>query len=287
MASQYNFEAIGTHWQIDIYESITTEQEAVLFAAIEERIAMFDKTYSRFRTDSLVTVMSQQTGTFTLPDDAEPMLKLYHDLYDITDGFFSPFMGQVLSDAGYDKDYSLQQSKELSAPPSWYDAIFYHHPELEIKRPVLFDFGAAGKGYAIDLVAEVIETFSIKHYCVDAGGDILHRNDTPLIVGMENPKDATEVIGTIPLQNKSICGSAGNRRKWANFNHIINPKTLSSPENILAIWVVADTTMLADGLATCLFFVPAATLQKKYQFEYIILRDDFSIEMSEQYDYIQ
>jgi thiamine biosynthesis lipoprotein len=284
MASQYTFEAIGTHWQIDIYESITTETEVLLFAAIKERVALFDQTYSRFRKDSLVTKMSEEKGIFTLPDDAEPLLSLYHNLYTITDGFFSPFMGRVLSDAGYDADYSLQQTQLLIAPPTWDEAIVYNHPQLEIKELVLFDFGAAGKGYAVDLVAGVIEHYGIKKYCVDAGGDILQRNDEPLIVGMENPKDPTEVIGTIALQNKSICGSSGNRRKWANFHHIIDPKTLLSPQTILAVWVIADTTMLADGIATCLFFVPAETLQQHYQFEYVLLRDDFTIEASKGYN---
>jgi thiamine biosynthesis lipoprotein len=43
---------------------------------------------------------------------------------------------------------------------------------------------------------------------------------------------------------------------------------------------VADTGLLADGLATALFFADAAMLQKHYNFEYAIVNNDFSLERS-------
>jgi thiamine biosynthesis lipoprotein len=142
------------------------------------------------------------------------------------------------------------------------------------------DFGAAGKGYLIDLVAKVLKENGVVKYCINAGGDILYQNDMPIRVGLENPANTEQVIGVCTLAHGSICGSAGNRRAWGDFTHIINPKTLSSPRNILAVWVCAKTAIVADALATCLFFVPAETLTDTYQFEYVIVRDDFSLEKS-------
>jgi thiamine biosynthesis lipoprotein len=280
MASHFAFEAIGTHWQIDIYEALSSAQESVLLLLIRERIELFEKTYSRFRADSIVTKISQQAGEYTLPQDAEPMLSLYHDLYTLTGGLFTPFMGQVLADAGYDATYSLQQIRPLTAPPQWDEVMSYVPPVLEVKKPFLFDFGAAGKGYLIDIVGELLQEQGIKAFCVDAGGDILHRNIEPLRVGLEHPDVPTQVIGVVELQNKSLCGSAGNRRKWGDFHHIINPQKLSSPTDIIAIWVMADSTILADAIATCLFFVQHGMLSK-YQFEYLLVRADYSIEQSD------
>lgn len=283
MASHFEFEAIGTHWQIDIYEALSLEEESALLLRVHERIEQFSADYSRFRPDSLVSRISREAGKYELPDDAEPMLSLYRELYDATGGMFTPFMGQVLSDAGYDAQYSLQQKKELSAPPAWDEAVEYNHPMLTVKKPFLFDFGAAGKGYLIDIVAALIESTGVKAFCIDAGGDILHRNATPLRIGLEHPDDATKAIGVAELQNRSLCGSAGNRRKWQNFHHIINPKQLVSPTAILAVWVMADTTMLADAIATCLFFVDRAALGA-YNFEYLLMRDDYSIEGSKGFE---
>ena len=108
----------------------------------------------------------------------------------------------------------------------------------------------------------------------DARGETLR-------VGLEHPEDTTSVIGVANISNQSLCGSAGNRRKWADFHHIINPETLSSPKELLAVWVIAKNTLLADILTTGLFFVSPDSLLKHFKFEYLILRPDYSVEKSE------
>ncbi len=75
-------------------------------------------------------------------------------------------------------------------------------------------------------------------------------------------------------------GRYGNRRAWADFHHIINPHTLASPRHILAIWAIAETTLIADAMATCLFFTPADTLLAHYRFSYLIVKADHTLEMS-------
>ncbi len=281
--TQFNFEAIGTKWQISLYQKLDTAKEVELFSYIKNRIELFDKAYSRFRADSLVTKMSRETGDFVLPSDAEPMISLYHDLYIRTNGLVTPLVGNLISDAGYDAQYSLKQKKELETPPAWEEALEYNHPILKIKKPVLLDFGAAGKGYLVDLVGEVLEVNGVFEYCIDAGGDILHKGVKPIRVGLENPKNTEQVIGVYTLGNGSICGSAGTRRAWGKFTHIMNPKTLVSPTEIIAVWVIAKKALVADALATCLFFVPASTLVSAYDFEYVLVRKDRSVEKSDNF----
>jgi thiamine biosynthesis lipoprotein len=276
----FRFDAIGTLWQIDIYQELQEAQQKVLLSAIEDRIDIFDKTYSRFRTDSLVTKMSQETGTFLLPDDAPGLFAIYEDIYKRTKGLVTPLIGNLIADAGYDAQYSLVSKSELQKPLEWSDAIEYSYPNLVIKQPVMLDFGAAGKGYLIDLVAKVIEEQGIASYCVDAGGDMIHRGSEPIQVGLENPHDIDQVIGVYPLKNKSLCGSAGNRRAWGDFTHIINPETKTSPTEIVAVWTIADSTIVADIVATALFFVPVSILIDGYDFEYLLVRSDGSVEKS-------
>ncbi|HTH93027.1 MAG TPA: FAD:protein FMN transferase [Candidatus Paceibacterota bacterium] len=287
MASQLNFEAIGTRWHIDIYEALTSDQESVLSVAIHERIAIFDLNYSRFRADSLVTRMAHAAGTYDMPQDFKKMHDLYKKMYEVTDGYVTPLIGQTLSDAGYDAEYSLQQRAELHTPSPWEEIMQYDHPELVIKFPALLDFGAAGKGYLVDIVAEVIESYGIYQYCVDAGGDMVHRGGVPIKVGLEHPDNSDQVIGFVELRNNSVCGSAGNRRVWqtskGTMHHIIDPKELSSPTNILAVWVIADTTLLADGLTTCLFFASPQALREHFTFDYLIMRPDHSVEYSDNF----
>ncbi len=278
--TEYNFSAIGTTWQIDIYQEISEVLESDLLLAIKKRINEFDAVYSRFREDSLVTKISKEKGEYIFPEDSQKIFDLYYSLYQETDGFFTPFVGQILSDAGYDEKYSLKQKKQLENPPIWEQVIDFTYPKLLVKKPVLLDFGAGGKGYLIDLVASVIESFDIFEYCVDAGGDIFRKGKESMRVGLENPENFEEAIGVYFLQNGSLCGSAGNRRVWGDFTHIINPATLSSPRNILGVWVYAKSALLADSIATCLFFVSAKKLLKMHNFDYLIIYEDRSIEKS-------
>lgn len=280
---QFVFEAIGTHWQIDIYETLDSSRAAALQDKIRGRIAVFDAHYSRFRSDSLVTTMSQTRGAYTLPGDAKLLMDLYQDLYTRTNGLLTPLIGNLIADAGYDATYTLIQTKELTAPLAWDDAIHYAHPILMIKQPVLIDFGAAGKGYLIDIVGELMEAEGVMSYCIDAGGDIRHRGSEAIRVGLENPFNTSEVVGVYPLHNKSLCGSAGTRRAWGVHNHIFNPSTRESVTDIVATWVVAENTRVADALATCLFLVQASVLVEAYQFEYFLVRSDGTFEKSDNF----
>ncbi len=290
------FDAIGTKWQIDINSSLPVNKRIFLEKLIRKRIDEFDKTYSRFRSDSLIRKLAVKKGKYLLPPDGDALFKFYDQLYKLTGGLFTPLIGQVLVDAGYDETYSLKP-KKLHHPLSWDEVLNYYPPDnsrhpaspyVIIKKPSILDFGAAGKGYLIDIVSEILEEKGVASYCIDAGGDIRYRNDKKrtLRVGLENPDNFQQVIGVAEITNESICGSAGNRRKWGKYHHIIDPFTLSSPQTILATWVIAPTTMpgtsryptmLADGLATCLFFVSPEILLNKFSFEYIIMYSDYSI----------
>src|SRR6185369_17123131 len=123
------FQAIGTGWVIDIYDEISTELEKDILVQIMERIGDFDKTYSRFRQDSLVTEMSRRAGEYVLPADSEEMLSHYRKFFDVTEGAVTPLIGQVLVDAGYDAEYSLKE-KPLSKPLHWDEVMFWQYPIL-------------------------------------------------------------------------------------------------------------------------------------------------------------
>lgn len=278
---QYVFEAIGTHWIIDLFNIPVSTSKEQLEKIIRGRIEQFDIAYSRFRKNSLVTKMSKNAGKYELPEDSKILLETYRKFYELTSGKITPLIGQTMEQAGYDADYSLISGK-ITTPPTWEEILNYEYPELEISRPIMLDLGAAGKGYLVDIIGELLHSQGINSFCIDAGGDILYHNENgeELKVGLENPEDETQAIGIAKIRNQSLCASAGNRRKWQGFHHIIDPHTLSSPRNILGTWVIAETAIVADGIATCLFFIAPEKLQSQFNFEYLILYKDHSINRS-------
>jgi thiamine biosynthesis lipoprotein len=272
------FEAIGTLWHLQFSSASAILSHKEIMERVRERIRQFDMDYSRFRNDSLVAQIARAAGTYRMPEDAALMMELYADLYRQSGGAFTPLIGSTLVDAGYDAEYSLLP-KTLHAPIALEDAYSFNAPYLTAYAPILFDFGAAGKGYLIDIVSHVLKDAGVRSYVIDAGGDILVHMDEPVEIGLENPDDAAEAIGIAALRSGSICGSSGKRRAWNGYHHIIDPRTLASPEEIRAAWVVADTAMVADALVTSLFLVPPSQLSG-YDFEYLIMLEDGAVEAS-------
>lgn len=270
----WSFEAIGTHWSIDLPNTLDSTTRTELENKIRERIADFDHVYSRFRGDSLVSHIAHNAGIHLFPKDADALFAFYKKLYEATDGAVTPLIGNTLIDAGYDATYSLKPKEVVSRPKKWESILSWQNPNLTVTQPVMIDVGAAGKGYLVDLVSEIIESYGITEYCVDAGGDIRHKGPKPLTIGLENPSNIKEIIGVAAIQNQSICGSAGNRRVWDRFNHTINPHTLTSPTSIIATWVIAKDTLTADGLATALFFTSPEKLLPIASFSYCVIKEN-------------
>lgn len=269
----WQFEAIGTRWSIETPRPLSDGDKN----DIDNIIALFDKTYSRFRDDSLVSQIEKTAGRYDFPANAEKLIDFYRNLYDATNGAMSPLVGGILADAGYDKEYSLQPGAIRDAP-SWDDAMEWSGSHIVAKLPVLLDFGAAGKGYLVDLIAQYMEKAGDAEYVIDASGDMRVRGPVE-IVGLENPFDTTTVIGTYPLKNASLCGSATTRRAWGEWHHVIDARTAQPTDDIIATWAIAPTTLEADGLATALFFIDGDALSQ-WDFSYVRLHRNGHIEHS-------
>ncbi|HEY1063733.1 MAG TPA: FAD:protein FMN transferase [Candidatus Saccharimonadales bacterium] len=270
---EWSFTAIGTDWWVGIYDAYDDPEK--LQHKIITLIDDFDDTYSRFRAGSLVSRMSEKAGTYQLPPNAVPLLRMYRELYESTGGRVTPLVGQLLADAGYDANYTLRSKHKLPSVPAWDDILSLDGSVLTVRKPALLDFGAAGKGYLVDLVAGLLEEESVEQYCVDAGGDMYCRGmNVPLTIGLEDPADPTQVIGVARVVGRALCGSAPNRRAWGEYHHIMDPASRRSTNNVKAVWAVADTAMLADGLTTALFFTEPEQLRKRFKFEYALVYAD-------------
>lgn len=270
------FLALGTEWQIETRRAIADD----VFRRLMDRIELYDRTYSRFRDDSLVAEISRTPGAYTFPVDVVTLIDFYKTLYDLTNGAVTPLIGRMLEVAGYDAQYSLHAGKQ-TALPSWDEVLKWHGQQLTTTQRVTLDFGAAGKGYLVDILAAMLQEVDIDEYVIDASGDLIHKGSSENRVGLEHPLDAQKVIGVVDVQNKSLCASATNRRTWGDgLHHIFDPHTKAPVQDIMATWVIAQNTLTADGLATALFFTEPETLAKVYSFEYVRMRQDGSLDYS-------
>lgn len=275
----FSFESIGTKWQIDLQDDISQKNFHDLKGEIFSFLYEFDDTYSRFKDKSLISKISKKEGLYKFPKSSKELFSIYHKLYELTDGRFTLLIGKTLESAGYDKNYSLKP-KKIQKSDDW-SAINFKFPFLKTRKQVLLDFGACGKGYAIDQIRKILEKRNIRSFIVDAGGDLYIKKIQNSKIGLENPYNSTQIIGIANVNNASICASALNRRKWDKYSHIIDPKTLKSPDKIAATWVISKNAVVADAIATALFLVRPTRLKNEFDFEYLILYSDFKAEKSQ------
>lgn len=261
---------MGSPWEIQLFDSLPSygEIENAIGALLDD----FDATYSRFSSLSLVTHLSQTPGIHTVPADLVSMLREYIKMHDISDSKINPLVGATIEDLGYDSNYSLKAKETIRTVPFLHDSLTIHDDvTLEIKTPVLIDLGAIGKGYSVGLVRDYLDKQGFTNYLINGSGDILHRGSKSITVGLENPFNVKEAIGTIQLQNSALASSGSSRRKWGNIHHIIDPQTLVSPHDIVGTWVIMEDPALADLLATALFLVHPDILHQHYAFEWLIV----------------
>lgn len=270
------FDAIGTRWVVETARPLSAPMQRSVY----RRVELFDRIYSRFRNDSLVTMLEKKPGTYTFPEDSVDLVRWYQLLYVATDGSLTPLIGKTLSRLGYDRQYSFVPQDVKSVEP-WEDVMTWHGSTVTIKKPVSLDFGAAGKGYLVDIIGRMLESGGVLEYVIDASGDVRHRGDDTQVIGLEHPDDPTQVIGTALVKNASLCASATNRRQWGDgLHHVIDGQTARPVDAVVATWVVAGDTVTADGIATALFFSEPAQLLKCAPFEYVRLFSDKTIERS-------
>ncbi len=274
--AKFSFDAIGTYWSVETERPLTPPEKG----AITQTIAEFDRTYSRFRSDSLISRISRgKDSAYTFPSSITELYDIYTQLEQSTNGAVNPLVGQSLERLGYDAKYSLQPNGDTFAPPSFSSVATLHGTTLELTQPVLIDIGAIGKGYLVDQIAELLAQ-THQEFVVDASGDIFVHRNTPEVIGLEDPLDPTRAIGEVHITNLSLCASATNRRAWGdNLHHVIDARTgLPSTTDIIATWAIASTTVIADALATALFFAePQHLLQYFGDFYYVTMKQDGSV----------
>ncbi|MFU0539942.1 FAD:protein FMN transferase [Gardnerella vaginalis] len=283
---------------------------------VEQRIRAFVDEYesvlSRFRADSLVSRMAraEHGGEFEFPTWAQPLFELYSEFYAATHGAFDACIGADLLALGYDNSVRFIPQSAVSTgknenssidswsnyrralPVTWADiSQGGGSTTLCTNQPVQLDFGAAGKGYFVDLVTQIIkeelgeELPADFDFLVNAGGDMracFSKENSQIKVALENPFDTTKAVGVASIASGALCASSSARRRWkvkdANgfesnliATHLINALDGIPACDLCASWAYIPAkncdfpTAYADAIASALFVSQESDLQKIVQ----------------------
>ena len=301
--------ALGTGIIISSSKPLPQRVQKRIRASVEE----YEHTLSRFRADSLVSRMAcaADGGDFEFPEWAGPLFTLYSEFYAATRGAFDACVGADLLALGYNNSVQFVPESAASAsddsdswanyrralPVTWGNiSRDCGSVTLHTNQPVQLDFGAAGKGYFVDLVTQIIkeelsgDSPADCDFLVNAGGDMracFSEENSQIKVALENPFDTTQAVAVASIASGALCASSSARRRWkvkdANCladnafesnliaTHLINALDGVPSQKLAASWtyVPAKTcdfpTAYADSLATALFVSQESDLQKIVQ----------------------
>jgi len=276
MIDLWRFSAIGTEWAVETDVPLTGDDRDAVSALIDA----FDRDWSRFRADSLVTDLALRPGTREAPPDATAMLDLSARMSRATHGAVNPLVGDSLAHRGYDAACTLEDRGPLAAPADWQSMLTWNEHELALAVPAMIDVGALGKGRLVDVVLAAIAARTPGGVVVDASGDIAVHGRRERI-GLEHPFDARRAIGVWEVADAALCASATNRRAWGDgLHHVLDARTGEPVRTIAASWAVASDAMTADAIATALFFDGGAEFARDCGAEWVRMTSDGRVEWS-------
>lgn len=130
---------------------------------------------------------------------------------------------------------------------------------------IQLDFNSIAKGYTVDLLAGLVESFGARNYIVDIGGEVrckgVNRQGNAWRIGIETPFDGNMSDGEylqrrVQLTEGGLATSGNYRRfylddKGNKVAHTIDPRTgRSAVSRLLSVTVAAPTCAEADALGT-------------------------------------
>ena len=196
-----------------------------------------------------------------------PLIEKSKTLSDKSEGLFNPTIGRLLNLWGFQANEppngpvpSKESIAALVARHPSMDDVHLNGDMLSCDNPaVKLDFGAVGKGYAIDLAIKRLREFGIKDAIINAGGDLRaigQHGNRPWRVGIRHPQ-GTGILAYLDVSGDESVFTSGNYERFredhgVHYAHILDPRSGWPVQGITSVTVIADDGAKADASATAL-----------------------------------
>ena len=248
---------------LEQHDMALCRQLTELAATEAERI---EQKYSRYRSDSVLSQLNRQAGSWqTLDVETMQLLAFADSCYQLSAGLFDISSGILRRAWQFDGSANIASQQQLDTllPLIGWQKLKRKANRLWLPAGMELDLGGIAKEYAVDKVLQLLSLQftdrTIPSVVVNFGGDMRcsrPRDDGSLWrIGIENPALADQAISAVGLSNGALATSGDSRRfllkDGVRYSHIVNPKTgwpvTDAPRSVT---VAAPNCLLAGMLAT-------------------------------------
>ncbi len=245
---------------------------ARLRAAGEEalrEIERLDARLSRYRAASVVSALNAHAAAGPVPVDGEVLglLGACAGVSAASGGAFDVAVGPLVAlwrlaaEAGRLPEPDVFAAARACSGMA-HVAIDNAASAVRFLRPgVSLDFGAAGKGYAIDRAVECLREAGVTHALLHGGTSSVHaigtqENGTPWPVAWEPEPGRAETGVTFQLDDEALAISATHGRSFTvegrTYGHVIDPRTGEPIVGARSAAVRGPSSFVCDMLSTAL-----------------------------------
>ncbi len=247
----------GTVYHIDY------EHNAPLDAQILEELKRVDASLSMFNKQSTVSLINSGTT-----EETDTMLReifsLASQVYAETDGAYDVTVAPLVNAWGFGfKSGQMPTPAQVDSIKSFVgtDKVSLVGTRLVKQDPrTMIDFSSIAKGYAVDRVARLFDSLSIKNYMIEIGGEVVvrgaHPEGRPWLIGVSRPTaDDATLQAHLSLSNGAMATSGNYRNYYVKegrrYAHTIDPQKGCPVEHeLLSATVLAPNCATADAYAT-------------------------------------
>jgi thiamine biosynthesis lipoprotein len=206
-----------------------------------------------------------------ISEDFARVLQISHDVWQRSGGAFDPTIGPLVDLWGFgptvtDNTAPSTQQLSLAVRNIGFQHLILDDLSLSKTRPVQLDLSAVAKGYAVDLVADMLEMLGLPDYLVEIGGEIRASGSNPngqiWRVAIEEPALISSVNRVIPVAESAVATSGDYRnyfeQEGIRYSHILDPRS-GSPikHNLASVTVLSNSCAEADAWATAFLVMGA------------------------------
>jgi len=264
---RFNHEAMRTEWNLLLVGSDADQVTSAAGAAAQE-IDALERELSRFQAYSDIGRLARLKAGESLSVGlaAWDCLSLAQDVRRATDGAFDAAIGGLyeLWKKRSAADAPTPAEVEAARKNGGSDKFELIEDGLRVRVLVdhlKFDLGALGKGYALDMVGDLLRTHWEIHdfLLITGGGSTILAGGSALNGEPWYVNAGPEGTPSTPLSGRAVSAS-GFIHQGA---HIINPRT-GIPVSTLRTraWAFAPTAALSDALSTAFLVMDAGEIER-------------------------